>query len=466
MAGDSLSDNPKSVFTERPVHWKRPMSLDTSENRDITTNDQPDRKNVSSVFSTFDALLDATKSDTLYDHTSHIAGQSSDGDDITTGFAFVTSSFSYRLTCPPVPPPSGSALKTSEKHINELWSFDTGATHHITADISHLINPKPTRVEIEVGGGNVLYSTMSGTVRFKVEYEGRVIGFSLSNVLYIPKWNSDPLISWNVISSKCVLTAENDWILITNKPNKAPIFKARRIQGLFRVSALIERGIAYMSSAQFWHECLGHSSVQSWNDASSRYSDGHLLPSRPSKFFCESCAKANSRNIPPPGITDKRSDKPYELVHTDLAGPFSVQSLGGKSYYMTFIDDYSRFAEIRFLSKKSEAVQALKDFCEKVHTTTKQYPRNFRSDRGGEYINKVWSDYCNDKGITHQPTPAYSPQSNGVAERFNLTIANMSRIALLHAPRYLWGEALNSAVYLRNRLPHTVLQGKSLYEVL
>jgi len=117
---------------------------------------------------------------------------------------------------------------------------------------------------------------------------------------------------------------------------------------------------------------------------------------------------------------------------------------------MTLIDDCTRYIYIYFLKKKSDAVKYLKEFCELVHNKTGRYPRIIRSDRGGEYVNKEWTEYCSSKGIEHEVTPAYSPQSNGVAERFNLTIANMYRTTLLNAPTYLWAEAYSWAVYQRN----------------
>ena len=75
-----------------------------------------------------------------------------------------------------------------------------------------------------------------------------------------------------------------------------------------------------------------------------------------------------------PQYTKKTSSEPYNLVHTDLAGPFSVQSLGGAYYYMTLIGDHTRYAEIYFLKKKSEAINHLKAFCEKANTKTTRYP--------------------------------------------------------------------------------------------
>ncbi len=140
--------------------------------------------------------------------------------------------------------------------------------------------------------------------------------------------------------------------------------------------------------------------------------------------------------------------------------------MAGANYYITFIDDYSCYATIRFIRTKSDAIKHLIEHCETVCNETGRYPRAVRSDRGGEYVNQAWADYCLEKGIKHEPTAAYTPASNGVAERFNLTIANMSRAVLQTAPRFLWAEAFNWAVYLRNRLSHSALQGKTPLEVL
>ena len=45
--------------------------------------------------------------------------------------------------------------------------------------------------------------------------------------------------------------------------------------------------------------------------------------------------------------------------------------------------------------------------------------KRFRTDNGGEYINKTLKDYFKSKGIIHNITAPYSPQSNGIAERYN-----------------------------------------------
>ena len=158
------------------------------------------------------------------------------------------------------------------------------------------------------------------------------------------------------------------------------------LPNLYELPALVNRSKAYSSAVQFWYEALGHSSPQTWSHAVDRYPDGNLIPPRPSKFFCDTCAQSNARNVAP-APTNQRSSVAFDLVHSDLAGPFSVQSIGGSLYYMTIIDDATRYAHIYFLKRKSDAVQYLKEFSALIHNRTGCYPHIIKSDRGGEYVN-------------------------------------------------------------------------------
>ena len=105
-------------------------------------------------------------------------------------------------------------------------------------------------------------------------------------------------------------------------------------------------------------------------------------------------------------------------------------------------------------------------FCEKVNTQTQRYPRSFRTDQGGEFVNGNLEVYFNGKGITYQQTAAYSHESNGVAERYNQTLSAMVRPALEHALHSLLAEAYNWACYIKNRLPHSALNGITAYDAL
>jgi len=62
-----------------------------------------------------------------------------------------------------------------------------------------------------------------------------------------------------------------------------------------------------------------------------------------------------------------------------------------------------------------------------------------------------------DRGVQHQTMPSYTPEHNGVAERFNRTVQDMLRIYLMDAnlaDKY-WAEALLMVVHVSNHLPST-----------
>ncbi|XP_074346456.1 uncharacterized protein LOC141685242 [Apium graveolens] len=57
-----------------------------------------------------------------------------------------------------------------------------------------------------------------------------------------------------------------------------------------------------------------------------------------------------------------RAKRPLEIVHTDIAGPFDISSLGGNRYYLTFIDNFSRKSWVYIIKEKSEALDKFKEF--------------------------------------------------------------------------------------------------------
>ena len=65
-------------------------------------------------------------------------------------------------------------------------------------------------------------------------------------------------------------------------------------------------------------------------------------------------------------------------------------SLGGASYFVTFIDDYSRKVWVYFLKHKDEVLSVFKKFVTLVETDIGKKVKCLRSDNGGEYISKAF----------------------------------------------------------------------------
>ena len=81
-----------------------------------------------------------------------------------------------------------------------------------------------------------------------------------------------------------------------------------------------------------------------------------------------------------------------ELIHSDLGDLKQTMTRGGKKFYVTFIDDYSRFTRFYLLRNKDEALDMFLSYKAKVENQLDRKIKRIRSDRGGEYI--PLNDYC------------------------------------------------------------------------
>ena len=117
---------------------------------------------------------------------------------------------------------------------------------------------------------------------------------------------------------------------------------------------------------------------------------------------------------------------PLELVHSNLLGVMKDElDKYGKRYFMTFIDDCTRFCYVYLLKTKDEALHYFKVYKAEVENQLEKKIKRLRSDRGGEYFSNEFFEFCAVHGIIHKRTPPYSPQSNGIAERKNHTLTDL-----------------------------------------
>ena len=144
------------------------------------------------------------------------------------------------------------------------------------------------------------------------------------------------------------------------------------MHGFYQVLPLARHNKIYTAAADFWHQALGHSSTRFWRTATDIYADGSILPKRPSEFFCPACAKYKSKHSVPTPVLNAQSKNPFDLRHSDLLGPLSIESLGRCKYMLTFVKDETRYSEVNFQHQKSDASRLIKAFCEKVNNQTQR----------------------------------------------------------------------------------------------
>ncbi|KAM1322362.1 hypothetical protein ACFX2F_015335 [Malus domestica] len=150
-----------------------------------------------------------------------------------------------------------------------------------------------------------------------------------------------------------------------------------------------------------------------------------------------------------------------------MCGPMKTTTISGNRYFITFIDDYLRMCWVYFMRFKYEVFTIFKKFKTMVELQSGYQIKRLRSDRGGEYTSHEFNTFCEDVGLEKQLTMAYSPQHNGIVERKNMTIVEMTK-SMMHEknmPYTFWGETVNISVYLLNRCPTKALDKKTLFEV-
>lgn len=168
-----------------------------------------------------------------------------------------------------------------------------------------------------------------------------------------------------------------------------------------------------------------------------------------------------------PKMSFSRSTSVLELVHSDLMGPMEVQSPTGNRYVFTLIDDYSRYNTIYFLQTKDQAAAKIKEFVALAENQFDTRLKTFRSDGGGEFLCGELKQFFATKAIIHELTVPYNPQQNGIAERRNRYLTEMTRCHLIKSnlAKCYWAEAMNAANYTQNRLAMKSINNKSPFEL-
>ena len=180
-------------------------------------------------------------------------------------------------------------------------------------------------------------------------------------------------------------------------------------------------------------------------------------------FRCEVCVQAKLARMPLPKQSSSRVEAPLDLIHSDVCGPMEVQVLGGKRYFVTFMDNATRYTTVYCLAHKSDVFAVFKAAAETFH---ERRIKVLRSDNGGEYCGAAFKAFLAENGVQHEKTVPYTPEQNGSAERMNRTLIEAVRCSLLSSglPKSFWAEALLHAVHTQNRALTCALPDKTPYE--
>ena len=152
-------------------------------------------------------------------------------------------------------------------------------------------------------------------------------------------------------------------------------------------------------------------------------------------------------------MTDSVMSEPLHLLNSSTMKFlvfFPHMSMIQAKYFLTFIDEFSRYCWVYFLKHNSEFFGLFKIFKALVENQSGRKLKVLRSDNGGEYVKYDFIQYCVDAGIHMQHSIPYTPQQNGVAERKNRSLKEMETCmmeAKNFPPKY-WAEAISRIGFL------------------
>ena len=289
---------------------------------------------------------------------------------------------------------------------------------------------RKTNISLESAAGDEI--KVEGIGSYRIRSRPNVV-MELRNCFYAPslvanflsagKLNEAGMDIFLRRDGKCIVS-DDDGVVVTG----------RLTNGMYKMD--LNSGPKHSMAAQFkkrrslfdWHKALGHLNVSDLRVVLKEFN----IATDDKEFECKYCllAKMTRQPHPPRQI---ESTRPLELIHTDLSGIIRTFSTGGFRYYLTFIDDFSRYATVYLLKSKEEVYMKFDHFKRFVENKFERKIKRLRSDNGTEYINENFEKLVSDSGIDHERTQINTAQQNGVAERFNRTIGNGVRSALIES---------------------------------
>ncbi|KAM9933214.1 hypothetical protein OXX80_007164 [Metschnikowia pulcherrima] len=212
-----------------------------------------------------------------------------------------------------------------------------------------------------------------------------------------------------------------------------------------------------VSASVEWHYRFGHPGAAQFAKLKAKYGPNDIA--HVARKDCEGCMTSKFvQSMPNVSEQLTKVDKPFEILHIDLSGPFNYpRAYDNAKYFLVVVDRYARMVYVSLLKEKNEAGQHLIRFLNETHTTlaASHYPRQIRSDNGNEFVNSQVNAFLSQHGIQGKYTQGYSSYQNGIAERMNRSLQDKVRVFLAqgNVPLEFWSEAIRLAACLLNSTP-------------
>lgn len=355
------------------------------------------------------------------------------------------------------------AIEENATDDAERFIIDSGATNHMVTASHWMTAASPCgERKVTIGNGKCVPAQASGPVHLLSNCKD----IHLKEAILVEELHVNLLSCAALCKAGCEVKF-NEYGCEVRKSGQI-ILTGECENGLYVIKSTLPRtpdDAAHITKEkEFWHERFCHANVQSIRDLQKSEAVSGINGAIQKKD-CEACpvAKQSKNTV---HSNKHRAEIIGAVIHSDVCGKLPTESVGGSLYFVTFIDEASRYVTVQPIENNSDVkeifIKYLAWFERKFGCRIKQ----IHSDGGGEYISLI--PYLNNKGIESNITPAYTPELNGIAERMNRTLVESTRAILSHAnmSRYLWEEAVVAAADVRNRMIAPHVKDKTPYQII
>lgn len=352
---------------------------------------------------------------------------------------------------------------------SDLWYLDSGAQSHTVNNNLGFVSLQPNHnLALESAGGEDIRVEGVGTYQIKAQPG---LTLDLKDCIYAPDLIANFLSSGKLNKNGMdVLLRKDGTCLVYDE--KEIIATGQLQDGMYvmnlgkdynsQTKKIIAATKHKSRTLMDWHKAIGHLNFTDLRRLLKNFNvkvDGKNPE-------CKICllAKMTRSSHSPKNI---KSNEPLEKVHTDLSGIIRTPSVGNIRYFLTFIDDYTRFTTVYLLKSKEEVFEKFVEYKAFVENKFSRKIKKLRSDNGTEYTNHRFQLLIKESGIDHQFTEVNTPQQNGVSERMNRTIENGVRSVLIESgiKSRFWPYAVQYVVQTRNCSPNSSVNHQIPYKM-
>ena len=270
-------------------------------------------------------------------------------------------------------------------------------------------------MKVTLGDGYEVDAIGSGVVKLNtVLSSGETKQCKLHSVLCVPRLSYNLLSVSEAIERGKTVRFEKDGCQVLNKGKLVAV--ANKIGELYYLncharhisSNTAETQGSGESKEDKWHRRFGHLGMRSLQTLSKeKLVSSFDYDSSSEISFCHACVEGKLHKSQFPTTGGRRAK---ELL--GLCGKIQTPSLGGGHYFLTFIDDNTRYVWVYILKSKNQVFEKFVEWKALVETSSGQKLKSLCTDNGGEYTSAELTMYLKKEGVRHEFTVRKTPQQN------------------------------------------------------